>query len=110
MSVSKSAMLAATLFGFLLASSEAVAALELTGAWAASADQCGKVFTRRGRANQVVFTGRSERYGSGFIIEASRIGGKFTTCMIKARRDDGQTLNLIAGWRRTLSSRTSSSA
>ena len=97
MSVPKSTMLAAMLFGLPLASSEAMAALELTGAWAASADQCGNVFTRRGRANQVVFTERSERYGSGFIIEASRIRGKFTTCMIKARKDDGQTLNLIAG-------------
>jgi hypothetical protein len=97
MSVPKSAMLAAMLFGLLLASSEAMAALELTGAWAASADQCGKVFTRRGRANQVVFTERSERHGSGFIIEASRIRGKFTACTIKARKDDGQTLTLIAG-------------
>jgi hypothetical protein len=31
--------------------SNGVSALDLTGAWAVSADQCSKVFTRRGRAN-----------------------------------------------------------
>jgi hypothetical protein len=88
---------AALLLGVFLTSSEDAGALELTGAWAASADQCGKVFTRRGRANAIAFAGLSERHGSGFIIEADRIRGKFTTCMIKARKEEGQTLNLIAG-------------
>jgi hypothetical protein len=97
MSFRKSGTLAAMLLGFVLTSSKDVGALELTGAWAASADQCGKVFTRKGRANEIAFTGPSERHGGGFIIEANRIRGKFTTCMIKARKDDGQTLNLIAG-------------
>jgi hypothetical protein len=94
---SKSRFSVALLLGFFLTSSEDVGALELTGAWAASADQCGKVFTRKGRANAIAFTGLSERHGGGFVIEASRIRGKFTTCTIKARKDDGQTLNLIAG-------------
>ena len=31
-------------------------AFELTGAWATSADQCTKVFARKGRAKQVAFT------------------------------------------------------
>src|SRR4051812_10660066 len=67
-------------------------AFELTGAWAASADQCGKVFIRKGRANEIAFTALSDRNGGGFIVEANRIRGKFTTCMIKSRKDDGQTL------------------
>ena len=94
---SKSRFSVALLLGFFLTSSEDVGALELTGAWAASADQCGKVFTRKGRANAIAFTELSERHGGGFVIEASRIRGKFTTCTIKARKDDGQTLNLMVG-------------
>jgi len=36
--------------GFDLSSPQ-VSAFELTGAWATSADQCSKVFPRKGRAN-----------------------------------------------------------
>src|SRR5260370_37485639 len=93
---SKSRFSVVLLLGFFLTSSEDVGALELTGAWAASADQCGKVFTRKGRANAIAFTELSERHGGGFVIEASRIRGNVTTCTIKARENDGETLNLIA--------------
>lgn len=95
--VRKSAVLLATLLGFVLTSAGDVSALDLTGAWAASADQCGKVFIRKGRTNQIGFTALSDRHGGGFIVEANRIRGKFTNCTIKARKDDGQTLNLVVG-------------
>jgi hypothetical protein len=88
-------MLAAVLLGMALISATDVGAFELTGAWAVSADQCGKVFIRKGRANEIGFTALSDRHGGGFIVEANRVRGKFTTCMIKSRKDDGQTLNLI---------------
>ena len=91
------AMLAAILLGSVLASPQGAVALELTGAWATSADQCSKVFTRGGRANEITFTATSDRHGGGFIVEANRLRGKFVTCAIKARKDDGQTLNLIVG-------------
>ena len=42
-------------------------AFELSGARATSADQCTKVFTRKGRANQVNFTNFSGVHGGGFI-------------------------------------------
>jgi hypothetical protein len=90
-------MLAAVLLGMALISATDVGAFELTGAWAVSADQCGKVFIRKGRANEIGFTALSDRHGGGFIVEANRVRGKFTTCMIKSRKDDGQTLNLIVG-------------
>jgi hypothetical protein len=90
-------MLAAMLLGIVLISATDVDAFELTGAWAASADQCGKVFIRKGRANEVGFTALSDRHGGGFIVEANRIRGKFATCIIKSRKDDGQTLNLMVG-------------
>jgi hypothetical protein len=93
----KSGVLAAMLLGTVLMSATNVGAFELTGAWAASADQCGKVFVRKGRANEIAFAARSDRHGGGFIVEANRIRGKFITCTIKARKADSQTLNLIAG-------------
>jgi len=93
--VSRSGILAAALLGSVLTWLGDASAFELTGAWAASADQCGKVFTRNGRANEIAFTGLSSRHGGGFIIETNRIKGKLTSCMIKSKKDDGQTLNLI---------------
>jgi hypothetical protein len=95
--VSKSGITAAVLLGSALTGLGDVGAFELTGAWAASADQCDKVFTRSGRANEIAFTGLSGRHGGGFIIEANRIRGKLTSCMIKSKKDDGQALNLIVG-------------
>jgi hypothetical protein len=70
-------------------------AFELTGAWATSADRCGKIFARKGRANQVDFTNFSGVYGGGFIAEASRLRGKLENCLIKSRKESGQTINLV---------------
>ena len=70
-------------------------AFELTGAWATSAEQCSKVFARKGRANQVNFTNFSGVYGGGFIAEANRLRGKFENCSIKSRKETGQTINLV---------------
>ena len=72
-----------------------VKAFELAGAWATSADQCGKVFTRKGRANQVDFINFSGVYGGGFIAEPKRLRGKFETCSIKSRKDSGQNVNMV---------------
>jgi hypothetical protein len=95
--VGKSSVLAGVLLGRVLIWSGDAGAFELTGAWAASVDQCDKVFRRQGRTNEIAFTALSDRHGGGFIIEANRIKGKYTTCMIKSKKDDGQTLNLVAG-------------
>ena len=70
-------------------------AFELAGAWATSADQCTKVFTRKGRANQVSFTNFSGVHGGGFIAESDRLRGKFESCLIKSRKESGQTINLV---------------
>jgi hypothetical protein len=91
----KFAIAAAVLTGLLVI--EEAHAIDLSGAWASHADQCSKVFIRKGRANQIGFTAMSEQYGGGFIIEADRLRGKFATCKIKTRKEDGQTVNIIAG-------------
>lgn len=70
-------------------------AFELAGAWATSADQCSKVFARKGRANQINFTNFSGVYGGGFIAEPKRLRGKFETCSIKSRKDSGQNVNMV---------------
>jgi hypothetical protein len=88
-------MAAMTLTGlFLLDEAHAV---DLSGAWATNADQCSQVFIRKGRANQIGFTAFSEQHGGGFIVEADRLRGKFATCKIKTRKEDGQTINIVAG-------------
>jgi hypothetical protein len=55
------------------------------------------VFTRKGRANLIGFTALSQQHGGGFIVEADRLRGKFASCKIKTRKEDGQTVNIIAG-------------
>ena len=69
-------------------------AFDLNGAWASDADNCTKVFVRKG--SQVTFTDMSDVYGGGFIIEGDQITGKFARCRIKTRKDDGKTINLVA--------------
>ena len=88
-------LVAAILAGSAFLSLQELNAFELTGAWATSADQCGKVFARKGRANQVNFTNFSGVYGGGFIAEANRLRGKFENCSIKSRKESGQTINLV---------------
>jgi hypothetical protein len=96
MSVLRKLVLAAVMTaGFLPLSPQAVNAFELTGAWATSAEQCRKVFARKGRANQVSFTNFSGVYGGGFIAEADRLKGKSESCLIKSRKESGQTINLV---------------
>lgn len=84
----------ATAFLLGVATPECAIAFELNGAWASDADNCARVFVRKG--TQVTFTDMSDVYGGGFIIEGDQITGKFARCRIKARKDDGKTINLVA--------------
>jgi hypothetical protein len=81
--------------GAALLSAQELKAFELVGAWATSGDRCGKVFVRKGRANQIQFTGFSGVYGRGFIVETGRLRGKSEICLIKSRKDSGQNINLV---------------
>ena len=85
---------AALLLGSLLALSDGAKALDLNGAWATNADQCTKVFVRKGA--KVGFTEMSDVYGGGFIVDGDEIVGKFARCRIKTRKENGANLNLIA--------------
>ena len=90
----KRAASVALLFGSLLTLTGRVDAVELNGAWAGDADQCAKVFVRQG--GKLGFTEMSDVYGGGFIIDGDQIVGKFARCRIKARKDDGANVNLVA--------------
>ena len=85
---------AALLLAASMTISGSAAAFDLDGAWASDADNCAKVFVRKG--SQVTFTDMSDVYGGGFIIDGDQITGKFARCRIKARKDDGKTINLVA--------------
>src|SRR6267154_4431253 len=90
----KLAASAALLLGPLLVMAGRADALDLNGAWASAADQCAKVFARHGE--RLGFTEMSDVYGGGFIIDGDQIIGKFARCRIKARKEDGMNVNLIA--------------
>ena len=90
----KLAASAALLLGSLLVMAGRADAFDLNGAWASDADQCAKVFDRQG--GKLGFTEMSDVYGGGFIIDGDQIIGKFARCRIKARKDDGMNVNLIA--------------
>jgi hypothetical protein len=77
---------------------EEARAVDLAGAWAANSNECHRVFIRRGRANQVGFTAFSERYGGGFIVEADRLRGKSASCRVETRKEDGETINIVAAY------------
>ena len=91
----KCAVTVTTLMGLIVV--EKAHAVDLSGAWASDADQCHRVFIRKGRASQIGFTTFSEQHGGGFIVEADRLRGKFASCKIKAMKEDGQVVNIIAG-------------
>src|SRR5262249_2805530 len=84
----------ASLLAASLAMSAPAAAIDLNGAWASNAESCAKVFERKGA--QVTFTENSDVFGGGFIIEGGQITGKFARCKIKARKESGTTINLVA--------------
>jgi hypothetical protein len=86
-----------TLTILAFASTDVAHGFDLTGAWASSAENCNKVFARKGRSNQVTFSNFSGLYGAGFIAEPDRLRGKFDKCTIKSRKDDGENVNILVG-------------
>jgi len=85
------------MFAFLLvffAGAQPVAADEIEGAWATDEEHCAKVFENRN--GRTVLAQDSDLYGGGFVIDGNRITGKMATCTIKNRKQDGDTIHLVA--------------
>jgi hypothetical protein len=79
--------------GFAALAATAMAG-DLQGAWATNDENCRKVFVDRG--NQTVLSEDSDLYGGGFVIDGNRITGKMARCTIKSRKQDGDTVHLLA--------------
>ncbi|QOG20342.1 MULTISPECIES: hypothetical protein [Bradyrhizobium] len=94
MNLRKMIAFGAILLASLLETSGRADALDLNGAWVSDADNCTKVFARNG--TQIGFTDMSDVYGGGFIINGDQIVGKFARCRIKARKDNGPYVNMVA--------------
>jgi hypothetical protein len=69
-------------------------ATDLNGSWATDAAVCAKVFVKNG--GTISFVRDSDQYGGGFIVEGNKVRGQLQTCIIKARKEDGNTINFIA--------------
>ena len=92
---SKMAMLITTSLALgCLAFGSPANATDLNGAWATDASVCNKVFTKKG--SEISFQTGSDEFGGGFILEGDRIRGQMQTCNIKARKEDGSAVHILA--------------
>jgi len=69
-------------------------AFDLNGIWATDPALCGKMFEKHG--NEVTFTPLSDLYGSGFVVDGTRIQGKMAQCTIQSRKEEADVLRLEA--------------
>ena len=69
-------------------------AFDLNGAWATSAEACGKIFVKKG--DQFAFTQVAEEFGGGFVADGKQIRSKAARCTIKSRKETGDTIDVRA--------------
>jgi hypothetical protein len=81
------------LCGGLLLTSQAHA-FDLNGAWATVADQCSKVFIKKG--DKISFAPFSEEFGRGFVADGNDVRGKTERCTITSRKETGDTIDFQA--------------
>ena len=68
-------------------------AVDLTGAWASDADQCGKIFKKS--KNGIAFQRDSDVYGAGFVADGNQLRGRAARCTIKTRKQAGDITHLL---------------
>jgi hypothetical protein len=94
MSMSRATGLYVLLLCSLLLLTSRAHAFELTGAWATSADQCNKVFVKKG--DKISFTQFSEEFGGGFVADGNEVRSKAARCTIKSRKETGDIIDFQA--------------
>jgi hypothetical protein len=94
MFVSRTPRLYALLFCSSLLLNSQAQAFDLTGAWATSADQCDKVFVKKG--DKISFAQFSEEFGGGFVADGDEVRSKTGRCTIKSRKETGDTIDFRA--------------
>jgi biotin carboxyl carrier protein len=67
---------------------------QLVGAWAASAEDCNKLFERKGRA--LTYRKPVNQFVQAAIVEPQRIRSPTATCQLDSATRDGDSLKLIA--------------
>src|SRR5262245_61156727 len=88
------AIAAAVLCASLSAAGSSAHAADINGAWATDVSVCGKIF--RKKAGVLALANRSDTLGGGFIIDGDAIRGKNANCKIKARKQAGDLVHLVA--------------
>jgi hypothetical protein len=68
-------------------------AIDLTGAWASDASQCGKIFKKN--KNGITFQRDSDVYGAGFVADGTQLKGRAAKCTIKTKKQAGDTTLLL---------------
>ena len=81
------------LCGGLLLTSQA-RAFDLNGAWATGADQCSKVFVKKG--DKISFAQFSEEFGGGFVADGNDVRSKTARCTIMSRKETGDIIDFQA--------------
>ena len=71
-----------------------VSATDLNGSWVTDASVCNKVFMKKGDA--LSFVQDSDQYGGGFILDGNKVRGQMQTCTIRARKEDGNVIHMLA--------------
>lgn len=66
----------------------------LDGSWASAVENCDKIFVRQG--GRTVLSEDSDLYGGGFTIDGNRVTGKMARCVIKNRKEAGDTIHMLA--------------
>jgi hypothetical protein len=83
-----------TLSGLIAVGGHGVHAADINGVWISDAAVCQKIFEKTG--SLVSFVKGSDIFGSGFIIDGNQIRGRIARCNIKARREQGPVVNIVA--------------
>ncbi len=84
----------ATAFCCMLLLSASSQAADLNGVWASDAGACSKMFVKN--ASGVAFKDDADMYGSGFIIDGSKIRGRTAVCDIKSKKEEKETVHILA--------------
>lgn len=69
-------------------------AADLNGPWATAASVCNQVFIKKDGV--ISFRPDSDQYGGGFIMEGNKVRGQMQSCTIKARKEEGNIVHLLA--------------
>jgi hypothetical protein len=94
MSVSRPTRLNAFLICSTFLLTSGAHAFELTGAWSTTADQCDKVFEKKG--GKIGFSKFSEEFGGGFVADGNEVRSKAARCTIRSRKETGDTIDFQA--------------